>query len=196
MTGSVGEEREGQKLCGLPGDPRSNDKEKNYRNLKCVNVKEAEFETALGYIHIQIWSMNLNLAHAVLMVTAEWCSVTASSDLSLWRNESQALWILRKQYYSSHPSNSRCTLAYICIYIYIQSFLILYPLETVLTKPGGSTQPKSFSVRSNYFHGHSFDRLTFLYLPSGLFGRGLTIKIPYDVLASKFLTHAQITTVS
>jgi len=54
MTGSVGEEGEGQKLCGLPGDPRSNDKEKNYRNLKCVNVKEAEFETALGYIHIQI----------------------------------------------------------------------------------------------------------------------------------------------
>jgi hypothetical protein len=40
----------GPKLCGLSGDPRSHDTERNYRNLKCVNIKEAEFVTAVGYI--------------------------------------------------------------------------------------------------------------------------------------------------
>jgi hypothetical protein len=47
MTGSPGGKK-GLELAQNYGDLISHDKEINYRNLKYVNVKETEFETALN----------------------------------------------------------------------------------------------------------------------------------------------------
>lgn len=149
--------------------------------------KRAEFETVLGYIEVHAWSVKWNWADAVPIVLGCHSKWPATLDM------------MSRRRYGSYESNITTTAIRIIHFvfwdIYGQLFLIIYPLKTVVTQPRGSTQSWCFSVWFSHFHVHSFVPLTLLSLPSGLLGVDFTIEIPYAIFASKFLPHAQITTV-
>ena len=130
-----------------------------------------------------------------------WCSACGHGGIVLGRHSKWpvTLDMMSRRRYGSYQSNTTTTTIRIIHFVFWdiceQFFLIIYPLKTVVTQTRGSAESWCLSVWFSHFHVHSFAPLTLLSLPSGLLRVGFTIEIPYAILASKFLPHAQITTV-